>query len=109
MVAVARRVRVADDLCTYIARVVARTRTHPAVALGASPRASLALLRSAQVVAASEGRGYVVPDDIKEMARPVLRHRFLMQADAELDGLTPDAVVDAVLVDVPVPGGERSG
>jgi MoxR-like ATPase len=103
-----RRVRVADDLCAYIAKVVARTRTHPAVALGASPRASLALLRLSQVIAASEGRAYVVPDDVKEMARPVLRHRFLLQPDAELDGMTADSVVAAVLKDVPVPGGERA-
>lgn len=104
----ARAVRVADDLLDYIARVVSRTRGHAAVALGASPRASVALLLCAQVIAASEGRDYVVPDDVKELARPVLRHRFLLQPDAELDGMTPDGVVDDVLRDVSVPGGERA-
>ena len=104
----ARRVRVSEELLSYIVAVVARTRNHPAVSLGASPRASIALLRCAQVYAASLGRHYLRPDDIKELARPVLRHRFLLQPDAELDGLTPDTVVDAVLQDVPVPGGERA-
>jgi MoxR-like ATPase len=104
----ARTVRVAPELLTYIARIVAGTRQHAAVALGASPRASIALLLCAQVVAAAEGRDYVVPDDVKSLTRPVLRHRFLLQPDAELDGLGPDAVVDAILQDVPVPGGERA-
>ena len=105
---VARTVRVAPELLTYIVKVVARTRSHPAVELGASPRASIALLLCAQVIAAAEGRHYVVPDDVKELTRPVLRHRFLLQPDAELDGLTPDSVVDAVVLDVPVPGAEKA-
>jgi MoxR-like ATPase len=104
----ARKVRVADDLLNYIARIVSGTRQHPAVALGASPRASIALLLCAQVIAASEGRAYVVPDDVKELTRPVLRHRFLLHPDAELDGTTADAVIDAIVRDIPVPGGERA-
>ena len=99
----ARRVRVADPLLHYIASLVGRSREHPAIALGASPRASIALLRCAQVVAASEGRTYVIPDDVQDLAHPVLRHRFLLHPDAELDGLDPDAVVDALVRDVPVP------
>ena len=104
----ARTVRVAPELLDYVAEVVGRTRHHPAVALGASPRASIALLLASQVVAASEGRDYVVPDDIKELTAPVLRHRFLLQPDAELDGLTPDSVIDHLVQDVPVPGGEQA-
>ena len=106
--ATARRVRVDPELLTYIARVVGRTRHHPAVDLGASPRASIALLLCSQVVAAAEGRTYVVPDDVKELAAPVLRHRFLLQPDAELEGVSADAVVANVLQDVPVPGGEAA-
>jgi MoxR-like ATPase len=103
----ARRVRVDKQIREYIAKVVGRTRQHPSVDLGASPRASIALLLCAQVVAAAEGRNYVVPDDVKELAAPVLRHRFLLQPDAELEGVAPDTVVANVLADVPVPGAEK--
>ena len=104
----ARRVTVEAEILDYIASVVGRTRAHPAVDLGASPRASIALLLASQVLAAAEGRTFVVPDDVKELAMPVLRHRFLLQPDAELEGTRPDDVVRAILLDVPVPGGERS-
>jgi len=101
-----RGVRVDPEILDYIATLVGRTRNDPAIDLGASPRASIALLLCSQVLAAAEGRGYVVPDDVKALCRPVLRHRFLMQPDAELEGLSPDDVVTNVLMDVPVPGGE---
>jgi MoxR-like ATPase len=104
-----RRVRVDRAIREYIAKLVGRTRAHQAVDLGASPRASVALLLCSQVVALAEGRGYVVPDDVKELAAPVLRHRFLLQPDAELEGITADTVVQQVLADVPVPGGEKGG
>jgi MoxR-like ATPase len=104
----ARKVRVDPQILGYIAKLVSRTRSHPSVDLGASPRASIALLLCAQVEAATEGRAYVVPDDVKSLAHAVLRHRFLLQPDAELEGTTPDAIVDAVLQDVPVPGGEHA-
>jgi len=106
--ALARRVRVDAELLRYIAQVVGRTRQHHAVHLGASPRASIALLLCAQVVALAEGRDFVVPDDVKELAAPVLRHRFMLQPDAELEGLGADDIVAEVLQDVPVPGGERA-
>ncbi|MCB9689550.1 MAG: MoxR family ATPase [Alphaproteobacteria bacterium] len=101
---VARQVRVDPAVLGYIATIVGRTRQDPSVDLGASPRASIALLRCSQVVAASEGRSYVVPDDVKELCAPVLRHRFLLQPDAELEGVGPDDVVRRILADVPVPG-----
>ena len=104
----ARRVRVEPEILGYIARLVGRTREHPAVDLGASPRASIALLLCAQVEAASEGRTFVVPDDVKALAHPVLRHRFLLQPDAELEGISPDVIIDKILQDVPVPGGEKA-
>ena len=106
--AIARTVRVDRSILEYIAAVVGRTRQHPSVDLGASPRASIALLLCGQVVAASEGRAFLVPDDIKALAAPVLRHRFLLQPDAELEGTTADEVVRDVLADVPVPGGESA-
>ena len=105
---IARRVRVERSILDYIATIVGRTRHDAAVDLGASPRASIALLLCGQVVAAAEGRAYVVPDDVKELAAPVLRHRFLLQPDAELEGTKPDDVVRGILMDVPVPGGEHA-
>ena len=105
---IARSVRVDDEILRYMTEIVSRTRVHGAVDLGASPRASIALLLCAQVVAAAEGRAYVVPDDVKELAGPVLRHRFLLQPDAELEGVTPDDVVRNLLADIPVPGAARS-
>ncbi|MCB9675138.1 MAG: MoxR family ATPase [Alphaproteobacteria bacterium] len=104
----ARAIRVDDEILDYIAALVGRTRAHPAVDLGASPRASIGLLRCAQVVAAVAGRAYVVPDDVKEMTHPVLRHRFILQPDAELEGVTTDRVIDEILDDVPVPGGQAA-
>jgi MoxR-like ATPase len=104
--AVARRVRVDDAVLTYIAALVGRTRQDPAVEVGASPRASIALLRCSQVVALAERRAFVVPDDVKALAPAVLRHRFVLRPDAELEGARPDDVVERILADVPVPGGE---
>ncbi len=106
MRAVARRIRLDDAVLEYIAALVGRTRQDPAVDLGASPRASIALLRCSQVVAMAERRAFVVPDDVKELAAAVLRHRFVLRPDAELEGARPDDVVNRILADVPVPGGE---
>lgn len=104
----ARAVRVDEEILSYLVALVGRTRAHPAVHLGASPRASIGLLRCAQVCAGTQGRDYVVPDDVKFMAHPVLRHRFILQPDAELEGVDTDRVVDEILDDVPVPGGQRA-
>lgn len=96
-------VRVLDELLEYIALIVEKTRTHPAVVLGASPRASIGLLAIARARAVWEGRDFVIPDDVKSYARAVLRHRLLLQPDAELEGVTADTCVEAVLREVPVP------
>jgi len=104
----ARQVAASDEVLHYMTALVRRTREHAAIALGASPRASIALLRCAQVVAAAEGRDYLVPDDVKEMARPVLRHRLLLEADAELDGLDADLVLEGILAEVAVPGSDAA-
>ena len=105
---VARGVRATDAVLAYVAAVVRRTREHAAIALGASPRASIALLRCAQVVAAAEGRDYIVPDDVKEMVAPVLRHRLVLEPDAELDGVDADLALAQVLALVPVPGADAA-
>ena len=98
-----RTVRVDASIVEYITEIVGRTRGHPSVYLGASPRASLALTVVSRVVAASEGRDYVTPDDVKAFGPPVLRHRLLLHPDAELEGITPDACVESILREVPVP------
>jgi MoxR-like ATPase len=76
---------------------VRATREHPDVRLGASPRASVALYRAAQSIALLDGRDFVLPDDIRAMAAPVLEHRLLLDIDRELRGATPAAVVAEVL------------
>ncbi|MDI6894788.1 MAG: MoxR family ATPase [Bacillota bacterium] len=96
-------VYVDDSIKDYIARLARRSREMPEVYLGASPRASLALFRTGRALAAASGREYVLPDDIKQMARPVLTHRLILRPEARLDGTTPQDVVDRLLAQVPVP------
>jgi MoxR-like ATPase len=91
------------SLKEYCVRVVQRTRQHPDVALGASPRASLGLLHAGQARAAIDGRDYVLPDDIKHVARHVLGHRVVLRPNAELRGLAPRDVVEQVLGTEAVP------
>ena len=87
----------------YCVRIVQRTRTSTDVALGASPRGSLGLLHASQARAAAKGREFVTPDDIKALARPVLGHRIVLRANAELRGVTPEQVIDEVLAGESVP------
>ncbi|MGI8825574.1 MAG: AAA family ATPase [Chloroflexota bacterium] len=87
----------------YITSIAKATRQSSDLVLGASPRASIALLRGSKVLASLRGRSYVTPDDIKALAPPILRHRLILRAEAELEGLTPDRVVERVLQRVPVP------
>ncbi|MEU5987730.1 MoxR family ATPase [Spirillospora sp. NPDC047418] len=99
----AQRLHVAAPLHDYLVRVVAATREHPDLRLGASPRAGIALLRAARVRAAAAGRGYLVPEDVKALAVPVLAHRLLATPEAELRGRTGADVVGEVLQSVPTP------
>jgi MoxR-like ATPase len=99
----AAAVRVESDLLGYVATIVRRTRDWPAVALGASPRAGVHLMQLAKAVAAIEGRDFILPDDVKRVAPEVLRHRLIIRAEAEMEGVTPDQVVTDVLAGVPVP------
>jgi MoxR-like ATPase len=96
-------VRVDAAVVAYIAAVTRRTREWPAVALGASPRAGIHLMQIAKAVAALEGRDFLLPDDVKRIAPPVLRHRLVVRAEADLEGVTPDQVIADVLAAVPVP------
>jgi len=109
LLAAARReinnIRVEAELYDYILAVVRKTREWPMLALGASPRAAVSLLRVAQVFAAYEDRDYIVPDDVKRAVSPVLRHRVLLKPEAELEGFDADRVLADVLAAVEVPRG----
>jgi MoxR-like ATPase len=97
------QVRVEQGIVDYIVEIVGRTRTHRSVYLGASPRASIALLQSSRALAASEGRDFVVPDDVKTLARAVLRHRISLHPDAEIEGVSPDDCIEGILREATVP------
>jgi MoxR-like ATPase len=97
------RVRAESALLTYITTVVRRTREWPAVSLGGSTRATVNLLLAAKTLAAMDARDYLIPDDVKAAALPVLRHRLLVKPEADLEGITPDQVVAEVLAGIEVP------
>jgi len=97
-------VQVAPELRRYVVRVLAATREHRDVYLGASPRAGIALLRAATVLAVLRGRDFVVPQDIKDLAVRVLGHRIILSPDARVGAQTEDGMVASVLATVPVPG-----
>jgi MoxR-like ATPase len=98
-----KNVTVESALLQYITNVVRTTRTWPALALGASPRAAISLLLVAKGMAVLEDRDYIVPDDVKAAALPALRHRMLMKPEAELEGINTDRVITDVLASVEVP------
>jgi MoxR-like ATPase len=98
-----RAVRVDSSLIGYITTVVRSTRKDPALTYGASPRASVALLKACQAAALLEGRDYVVPDDVKALAPAVLRHRLALAPELELEGVTPDQILRAILERIEAP------
>jgi MoxR-like ATPase len=103
MVALAHAVHVAPSLKGYIVDLAAASRRHPSLALGVSPRAALGLLRASRARAASLGREYVVPDDLKLLAGPVLEHRLALTPEAQMRGVGRQEVLAEVLGSVPVP------
>jgi MoxR-like ATPase len=98
-----RNVLVAQELLGYIVDIAGATRHSPALQLGVSPRGATALLATARAWAWLSGRDFVIPDDVKAMARPTLRHRIALRPEAELEGANPDGVLDGILASVPVP------
>jgi len=100
---------IAPSVKRYIVEIVRQSRQHPDVYLGASPRGSLALFRTGQARAIIQGRDYVLPDDIKALAKPALSHRVILGPAARLRDLSTDQVLDEVLSRVPVPGGDLKG
>ena len=98
-----RSLEVSEALLDYLMALIQRTRQHPDLALGASPRSAVAWLQASKANAWLSGRDYVTPDDVKAIAPPLLRHRLIMRPEAQLDGLKIDGVIDSLLGQVPVP------
>jgi MoxR-like ATPase len=96
-------VHVEPGLFRYITSIARRTRDWPSLSLGASPRAAISLLFVAKATAAMDGRDFVIPDDVKAAAPPVLRHRLLLKPEADLEGITADQVIAEILAAVEVP------
>ena len=103
MCLVARTVHVDPSVADYVSRLVDATRNTPEIRLGASVRAAIALLRTAKTLAASNGRHYVIPDDVKALAEPVLAHRLVLDPEAEFDGVTTTSIMAQILIETPPP------
>jgi MoxR-like ATPase len=99
----AASVRMSDELKRYAVDVVRATRAANGIQLGASPRASLALMKAAQALALSEGREFVIPEDVREMAVPVIAHRVVIEPQARFAGVTSAGLVEEILAKVPMP------
>ncbi len=102
MAATVRQIRIDESVMAYIRDLVTATRLHSDIRLGVSSRASIAFVRGSRVLAALNGRDYVIPDDVRELAHPVFRHRLLLTREATITGLAVDAVIDEILDSVEV-------
>ncbi|HEY9691556.1 MAG TPA: MoxR family ATPase [Oculatellaceae cyanobacterium] len=96
-------VQVEEKIIDYLLAIVTRSRQHPDLALGASPRSAVAWLQTSKVQAWLSGRDFVTPDDLKVVASPLLRHRLILKPEAQLDGLQIDAIINLLLNQIPVP------
>ena len=96
-------VMVEEKIMRYIAEIISSTRTHPHLYLGASPRASVAILNTAKANAAVNGRDFVLPEDVKKVVHPVLRHRLIVTPEREMEGMTTDKVVDMIISNIEIP------
>jgi MoxR-like ATPase len=104
----ARTVHVDASINDYVSRLVESTRDATEVRLGASVRGALALIRTAKTLAAANGRHYVIPDDVKVLAEPVLAHRLVLDPEAEFDGVTPSSIVSQLLIETPPPSDRQA-
>ncbi len=100
---IVKNIVVEEHLLTYIAQIINKTRNNPWLYLGASPRASIAILDSAKAFAAINGRDFVTPEDIKEMAYPVMRHRIILSPEKEMEGISADEIIKQIINSVEVP------
>ena len=103
MAALADEVHVDPAILAYVCRIAEESRRHPSLKLGLSMRGCLAFVRCAKTWAASQGRTYVIPDDIKLLAKPVLCHRLLLTAEAQFASITVDQVINQILAEVAPP------
>jgi len=108
MARLARTVHVDPTINDYVSRLVESTRTATEVRLGASVRGALALVRTAKTLAASNGRHYVIPDDVKALAEPVLAHRLVLDPEAEFDGVTGTSIIAQLLIETPPPSDRQA-
>ena len=99
-----KTVYVDEQVKNYIVTLAASTREHPDVYLGASPRGSLALFKTARAFAAAQGRDYVIPDDVKALAVSTLAHRLIISPSARIKNVNPETIIQETLSTVPVPG-----
>ncbi|MHA2407398.1 MAG: AAA family ATPase, partial [Candidatus Ranarchaeia archaeon] len=99
----ARHMLIDDKIIEYIGRIIQRTRKHPQILIGGSPRASIALLTCAKTVAAIQGRDYVIPDDVKRFTFEVLNHRLILKPEAELEGVTPEVIINRIVKETDAP------
>ena len=97
------QIHVDDDILHYIAEIVQATRNHPRIDIGASPRGSLAILKLSRAHAFYDGRDYVTPDDVKNVAIPALCHRIIFKTEYWFRGISPESVIQKILTDIPVP------
>lgn len=100
---IVQQVKIEPRLIEYIANIINETRNSPSLYLGASTRASLALLKSAKAAAALKGRDFVIPEDVIEMAKPVLRHRIMLTPEKEMEGISTDDLIESILKNLEVP------
>ena len=90
-------------IVNYIAEIVVKSRTHPHLYLGGSPRASLAIMNASKAFAAISGRDFVIPEDVKKAVTPVLRHRLILSPEREMEGMTTEQVIDMIVQSVEIP------
>ncbi|MBC7724416.1 MAG: MoxR family ATPase [Burkholderiaceae bacterium] len=109
MAALARSVYVDHTINDYVSRLVDASRSATEVRLGVSVRGALALIRAAKTLAAAAGRHYVIPDDVKQLAEPVLSHRLILDAEAEFDGVTASSIISQLLMETPPPNDRQGG
>ncbi|WP_299528695.1 MoxR family ATPase [Ulvibacterium sp.] len=98
-----QEIKVEEKIVKYIAEIVTKTRNHPHLYLGGSPRASIAILNAAKAFAAINGRDFVIPEDIKQALVPVLNHRIILTPEREMEGMTTDSVVHMIMQSVEIP------
>ncbi len=98
-----KKVFIENNLMKYIAAITENTRVNSNLFLGASPRASLAIMNASKALAAMSGRDFVTPDDLKKVAPSVLRHRIILTPEREMEGLTPDKVVQQIIETIEIP------